>query len=83
MSRKPGTGSNFAAFAKFVPVPPFALRQLYCSESATHYTREGLAKVRDTAPNHERERVDPLKQMSIGGPFRSLTVAVRCYQPVE
>ncbi len=44
---------------------------------------EGLAKVRDTAPNHERERVDPLKQMSIGGPFRSLTVAVRCYQPVE
>ncbi len=46
-------------------------------------TGEGLAKVRDTAPNHERERVDPLKQMSIGGPFRSLTVAVRCYQPVE
>ena len=33
MGRKPGTGSNFAALAKFVPVPPLAFRQLALAPS--------------------------------------------------
>ena len=38
MGRKPGTGSNFAAFTKSVPVPPPVFCQSYCSTFAPHYT---------------------------------------------
>ena len=37
--RRPRTGSNFAAFAKFVDVPLLVLCRLHCSKFATHYTR--------------------------------------------
>ncbi len=51
MIRKPGTGPNFAAYAKFVPVPRFAFSTIM---PARDFRRTTLA-----TPNRDRQKAVP------------------------